>query len=106
MRGLVTVFPPLVIAIDLERGHRSDDVEQVKQDDDWDRNPEQPKQNASTHNGLLADDKKLFLASDLASGVLCVADRTLNPAFGLIGLAFGFSAGIAQSFADLFLDLA
>ena len=35
-----------------------------------------------------------------------MADRTLNPAFGLIGLALGFSAGIAQSFAGLFLDLA
>jgi hypothetical protein len=48
---------------------------------------------------------RLFLAGDLASGVLCVADRTLDPAFGLIGLAFGFSARIAHSFAGLFLDL-
>jgi hypothetical protein len=81
-------------------------VKQVKQDDDRDGYPEQPKQNASTQSNLLPDDKKLFLAGDLANGVLCVADRTLNPAFGLIGLAFGFGAGIAQSFAGLFLDFA
>jgi hypothetical protein len=81
-------------------------VKQVKQDDDRDWNPEQPKQNASTHSNLLPDDKKLFLAGDLANGVLCVADRTLNPAFGLLGLAFGFGAGIAQSFAGVFLDFA
>jgi hypothetical protein len=79
-------------------------VKQVKQNDDRDRNPEQPKQNASTHGDL--PHEKLFLAGDLANGVLCVADRTLNPAFGLIGLAFSFSAGIADSFAGLFLDLA
>jgi hypothetical protein len=35
-----------------------------------------------------------------------VADSALNPAFGLIGLAFGFGAGIAQSFAGLLLDFA
>ena len=72
---------------------RSDDVEQVKKDDDRDRNPEQPKQNASTHNDLLADGD-LFLAGDLANGIFCVADCTLNPAFGLIGLAFGFGIGV------------
>jgi hypothetical protein len=35
---------------------RSDDVKQVKQNDDRDRNPEQPKQNASTHTNILPDD--------------------------------------------------
>jgi hypothetical protein len=84
----------------------SDDVEQIKQDDDRDWNLEQPKQNASPHINLLPDDKKLFLSGDLASGVLCVAHRTLNPTFGLIGLAFRFGAGVAQSFAGLFLDFA
>jgi len=80
-------------------------VEQIKQNDDRDGNPEQPKQNASTHS-LLPDDEKLFLAGDLANGVLRVADRTLNPALGLISLAFGFGAGIAQGFTSLFLDFA
>jgi hypothetical protein len=80
-------------------------VEQVKQNDNRDRNPEQPKQNASSHSDLLADDKKLFLADDLANGVLRVSDSALNPAFGLIGLAFGFGAGIAQNFAGLFFHL-
>jgi hypothetical protein len=80
-------------------------VEQVKKDDDRDRNPEQPKQNASAHCDLLADDQKLFLSGDLANGVLRVADSALNPAFGLIGLAFGFGAGITQNFAGLFLHL-
>src|SRR6516162_8210347 len=47
---------------------------------------------------------KLFLAGDLANGVLYVAYGALNPAFGLIGLAFGFGAGIAQRLAGLFLD--
>src|SRR5947209_18604871 len=84
----------------------SDDVKQVKQDDDRDWNPEQPKQNAPAHSDLLRDDKKLFLAGDLANGVLRVTYRTLNPAFGLIGLAFRFGAGIAQSLAGLFLDFA
>jgi hypothetical protein len=105
MCELVTVFPPLAIAIGLRRD-RSDDVEQIKQDDDRDRNPEQPKQNASTHGDLLADDETLFLAGDFANGVLGVADSALNPAFRLIGLAFGFGAGIAQNFAGLFLDFA
>jgi hypothetical protein len=80
-------------------------VEQVKQNDNRDRNPEQPKQNASTHSDLLADDKKLFPAGDLANGVLGLADSALNPAFGLIGLAFSFSAGIAKNFAGLFFHL-
>jgi hypothetical protein len=80
-------------------------VEQIKQDDDRDRNPEQPKQNASTHSDLLADDKKLFLAGDLANGVLRVANSALNPAFGLICLAFGFGAGIAKNFSGLFFQL-
>jgi len=80
-------------------------VEQVKQNDNRDRNPEQPKQNASTHSDLLANDRKLFLAGDLANGVLCVADSALNPAFGLIGLAFSFGAGIAQNFTGLFFHL-
>jgi hypothetical protein len=84
----------------------SDDVEQIKQDDNRDWNPEQPKQNASTHSNLLPDDKNLFLAGDLANGVLGMANRTLNPALGLIGLAFGFGAGIAQGFSGLFLDFA
>jgi hypothetical protein len=35
-----------------------------------------------------------------------VADRTLHPAFGLIGPAFGFGARVAQSFTGLFLDFA
>jgi hypothetical protein len=93
-----------VIAIGLGRD-RSDDVEQVKQNDNRDRNPEQPKQNASTHSDLLANDRKLFLAGDLANGVLCVADSALSPTFGLIGLAFGFGAGIAKNFAGLFFHL-
>jgi hypothetical protein len=95
MCGLVTVF---LLS--------SDDVEQIKQDNDRDWNPEQPKQNASTHSNLLPDYEKLFLACDLANGVLRVADRTLNPALGLISLAFGFGAGIAQGFTSLFLDFA
>jgi hypothetical protein len=86
--------------------HRSDDVEQVKKDDDRDWNPEQPKQNASTHEDLLADDKTLFLAGDLANGVLCMADRALDPSFGLVGLALGFRLSVAQSFAGLLFDLA
>jgi hypothetical protein len=69
-------------------------VEQIKQDDDRDRDPEQPKQNASTHDDLLADGDKLFLADDLSDGVLRVADSAMNPAFGLIGLAFSFGAGV------------
>jgi hypothetical protein len=84
----------------------SDHVKQVEQDDDRDWNPEQPKQNASTHNDLLRVDEKLLFAGDLANGVLRVTYRTLNPTFGLIGPAFGFGAGIAHSFAGLFLDFA
>jgi len=84
----------------------SDDVKQVKQDDDRDWNPEQPKQNAPAHSDLLPVDENLFFADDLANGVLRVTYRTLNPAFGLIGPAFGFGAGIAHSFAGLFLDFA
>jgi hypothetical protein len=34
-----------------------------------------------------------------------VSDSALNPAFGLIGLAFGFGAGIAKNFAGLFFHL-
>jgi hypothetical protein len=87
------------------RSRRSDDVKQVKQDDDRDRDPEQPEQNASTHNDLLTS-MVLFLARDLANRILCVADSALNPAFGLIGLSLGFGLGITQHFAGLFLDLA
>ena len=77
----------------------SDDVEQVKQDDDRDRDPEQPQQNAFTHGGLLTGDENLFLAGDLAYRILGVADRALHSAFGLIGLAFGFGLGITDGSA-------
>jgi hypothetical protein len=91
----------------------SDDAEEKKQDDDRDRDPEQPKQNASPHRDLLADDQTiglfaggLFLAGNLANGILHVTDGTLRPTFGLIGFSFGLGLGIAQSFAGLFLDFA
>jgi hypothetical protein len=96
---MVTVFPSLAAA---DRD-QLDAVEQIKENNYRDRNPEQPKQNASTHANLLGDE--LFLAGDLANSVLRVADSALNPAFGLIRLAFGFGAGIAQNFAGLFLHL-
>ena len=48
----------------------------------------------------------LFLAGDFANRILCMTDRALNPAFRLIGLAFGFSLGIAQGFAGLLLYFA
>src|ERR1700760_4379709 len=89
------------------RGSSSSDyMEQIKQNDDRDRNPEQPKQNTSTHSKLLPNDQKLFLAGDLTNGIFSAADRALNPPLGLIGLAFGFRAGVAQNFAGLFFDLA
>src|SRR5579862_2695947 len=84
----------------------SDDVEQVEQNNNRDRDPDRPEQNGS-HGGLRSCAvRALFLADDFARRILGLADRAADVPLGVLGPAFRLHVAIAGELAGLFLDRA